>query len=139
MKIVLDTNILISALVFGGKPRTILEFIIIEKKLTGIISKAAFDELLGVLRVKFKYSPSQLFKIEKLIEENFIIINPPNIPKIIKEDDFDNQFLAMVDETTIDYIISGDNHLLKIKIYKDVPIIPPHYFVDKILSHPDVE
>ena len=132
MKVVLDTNVLISALVFGGKPRTILELIVVEKKIIGIISKSALDELLGVLKVKFEYSQNQLIKIEKLIEENFIIISPQNIPKIIKEDYFDNQFLAIVDETTIDYLISGDNHLLKIKIYKSVPIIPPHFFIDKI-------
>jgi len=94
MKVVLDTNVLISAFVIGGKPRTILELIIIEKKLTGIISKAAFDELLGVLKVKFEYSQNQLIKIEKLIEENFIIINPQNIPKIIKEDYFVDKILS---------------------------------------------
>lgn len=133
MRVVLDTNVIISAIVFGGKPRTIFELIIVEKKLTGIISKILLNELLGVLREKFKYSDLQLSKAEKLIEENFIITHPQNIPKIIKEDRFDNQILAIVDETLTDYIISGDNHLLKIKIYKNVPIIPPHHFVDKIL------
>jgi len=98
MKVVLDTNVIISAIVFGGKPRIILELIIIEKKLTGVISKAAFDELLGVLEVKFKYSRNQLIRIEKLIEENFIITHPQNIPKIIKEDHFDNQILAIANE-----------------------------------------
>ena len=133
MKIVLDTNVLISGIVFGGKPRAILELIVVEKKITGIISRAVFSELLGVLKVKFKYSQNQLIKIEKLISENFIIIHPQNIPKIIKEDDFDNQILAIAEEVPIDYIISGDNHLLQVKVHKDVPIIPPHYFVDKIL------
>ena len=55
MRIVLDTNVLISALIFGGKPRTILELIVVEKKITGIISRRILDELLGVLKVKFKY------------------------------------------------------------------------------------
>ena len=134
MKVVLDTNVIISAIVFGGKPRTILELIITEKKLTGIISKSASDELLGVLKVKFKYSYNQLIKIEKLIEENFVITHPQNIPKIIKEDSFDNQILAIIDETPVDYIISGDKHLLKVKTFKNVLIITPHYFVDKILN-----
>ena len=135
MRIVLDTNVLISAFVFGGKPRTILELMMVEKKITGVISKSAIAELLGVLKMKFKYSQYQLLKIEKLIEENFIITDPQSIPKVIKEDNFDNQFLAIAHETKIDYIISGDNHLLKIKAYKKVPIIPPHDFVDKILNY----
>ena len=132
MKVVLDTNVIISAIIFGGKPRTIFELIIVDKKLTGIISKSVFDELLCVLKVKFKYSRSQLIRIEKLIEGSFIITHPQNIPKIIKEDRFDNQILAIIDETTIDYIISGDNHLLKIKTYKNVPIVPPHSFMRRI-------
>ena len=132
MKIALDTNVLISALVFGGKPRTIFELIVIDKIIIGVISKALLDELLGVLKIKFKYSQNQLSKIEKLIEENFIITSPPKIPKIIKEDFFDNQVLAVADSYSVNYIISGDNHLLDIRAYKNVPIIPPHFFIDKI-------
>lgn len=132
MKVVLDTNVLVSAIVFGGKPRVILELIVVEKKLTGVISKMALNELLDVLKVKFKYSRDHLIKIEDLIEENFVVTNPRNIPKIIKEDDFDNQFLAILNETEVNYIISGDNHLLKVQKYKGVLIITPHYFVDKI-------
>ena len=135
MKVILDTNILISALIFGGKPRNILELIIVEKKITGIISRAVIDELLGVLEMKFKYSHNQLIKVEKLIEENFVMVYPQKIPNIIKNDNFDNQVLAIANELKIDYIISGDNHLLKIKAYKKVPIIPPHDFVDKILNY----
>lgn len=134
MKVVLDTNILISAFVFGGKPREILELIIIKKKIIGVTSKFALNELLGVLEVKFKYSESELDKIEKLIEENFTITNPQKIPEIIKKDIFDNQFLAILNVSKIDYIISGDAHLLKIKIYKNVPIVTVSYFTDKILS-----
>jgi len=134
MKVVLDTNVIISAIVFGGKPRIIFELIIVEKNLTGVISRSIIDELLGVLKVKFKYSHIQLIKIEKLIEENFIITHPQNIPKIIKEDSFDNQILAIADETPIDYIISGDNHLLNIKTYKNILIVTPHYFVNKIID-----
>lgn len=134
MKVVLDTNILISAIVFGGKPRVILELIVLHKKINGVTSKFALNELLGILEVRFKYSQGQLDKIETLIERNFTIVNPQNIPKIIKEDNFDNQFLAIGDETKIDYIISGDNHLLKIKTYNMTQIVTPHYFVDKILK-----
>ena len=134
MKVVLDTNILISAIIFGGKPRIILELIVVGKKLAGVTSRPALDELLGVFKVKFHYSEEQLAKIEKLVEENFVMTFPQNIPKLIKEDDFDNQFLAITDEVKVDYIISGDNHLLKVKHYKSVPIVTPDYFVDNIAS-----
>ena len=134
MKVILDTNVLISALVFGGKPRAIFELIVIDKTIVGVISKAILNELLGVLEKKFKYSNFHLGKIETLIKENFIIVSPKNIPDIIKEDRFDNQILAIVNEYIINYIISGDNHLLRIKIFKGIPVISPHNFVNKIFS-----
>ncbi len=133
MKIVLDTNVLISALIFGGKPRTIFEFIVVDKVLIGVISKALLDEFIGVLRKKFEYSDIQIAKVENLILENFRIISQDRIPNIVKDDPFDNQILAIVSKHPIDYIISGDNHLLKIKVYHKVPIITPHFFIDKIL------
>ena len=81
MKVILDTNVLISALVFGGKPRAIFELIVIDKKIVGVISKAILNELLGVLEKKFKYSNFHLGKIETLIKENFIIVSPKNIQR----------------------------------------------------------
>lgn len=134
MNLVLDTNIIISAIVFGGKPRIVFELIVVNKMARGITSQALLDELIGVLKEKFKYSKNELVKIEKLVEENFVIINPKTVPNIIKKDPFDNQVLALADEAKVDYIISGDNHLLKTRHYKNIPIITPHYFVDKILK-----
>lgn len=95
MKVVLDTNILISAFVFGGKPRMIFELIAVEKTIAGITSVALFSELLGVLKDKFDYSQKELDKIQKIISENFTIANPQEIPVIIKNDPFDNQILAI--------------------------------------------
>lgn len=134
MNLVLDTNVLISALIFGGKPRVVFELIIIEKIANGISSRFLIDELLGILKNKFNYSENELDKIEELIAENFVITDPKTIPKIIKDDPCDNQILAITDELIVNFIISGDNHLLKIKYYKGIPIITPHYFLDKILN-----
>ena len=129
MKVVLDTNILISALVFGGKPRAILEMILFGKKVIGITSLKLTHELLGVLRDKFVYSQTELSKIEKLIKHNFVIVDPKFVPNIIKEDPFDNNVLAIVHEMKINFIISGDNHLLNVKHYKNIPIVTPHGFL----------
>lgn len=134
MKLVLDTNILISAIIFGGKPRIIFELILLEKTVTGFTSPALIQELLGVLCKKFKYSEKELAKIKKLIRNNFIVLEPKIIPEIIKADPFDNQVLAAAEIAKVDYIISGDNHLLKLRYYRHIPITTPHYFVDKILK-----
>lgn len=134
MILVLDTNILISAIVFGGKPRTIFKSITIDKLAVGVTSKILLTELIDVLKTKFGYSPKELIKIKKIISKNFLIIEPKNIPKIISEDPFDNQVLAIANSASVDFIISGDNHLLKIKKYEKTPIITPHRFLDKIFT-----
>lgn len=133
MKLVLDTNVLISAIIFGGKPRIIFELIIIEKIATIYTSPALIQELLGVLKDKFKYSNKELTKIKKLINDNFIVIKPKNIPNIIEADSFDNQILALAKFASADLIISGDNHLLQLKEYKNISIITPHFFIDRII------
>ena len=134
MKIVLDTNILISAIVFDGKPEIILKLIIQRKSITAITSNILMNELLGVLKKKFKYSKFELNRIRKLIRDNFLIIKPDIIPKIIKNDPFDNQVLAVAIKSSADFIISGDNHLLKLKRYKNILITTPHNFLRKILQ-----
>lgn len=131
MKVVLDTNILISSFVFGGKPRIIFELIAVNKTISGITSVALLSELLGILKNKFDYSRKELAKIQEIISENFTIVNPQKIPTTIKNDPFDNRVLAIADLKPVDYILSGDNHLLKLRHYKNIPIITPHKFLDK--------
>lgn len=128
MKVVLDTNIIISAIVFGGKPRIIFELIIIEKILQGVTSKFLLNELLRILESKFKFSQSRIIYVRGLIEENFVILDPKDIPNIIQDDPEDNHVLAL--QSKVDYIISGDNHLLKIKNYKNTPIVNPEEFFE---------
>lgn len=136
MKLVLDSNVLISAIIFGGKPRIIFELIVIEKAAEGITSEALMKEMLNVLKSKFKYSKEELIKVEKLVKENFKVLNPKEIPHLIKDDPSDNQVLAIVDKAKIDLIVSGDRHLLNIKQYRNVPIVTPRDFVEKILKLP---
>lgn len=134
MKVVLDSNIIISALVFGGKPREIFGLIVKDKILIGVASLFLIEEILGVLSKKFDYSSLELKKVEKLIKKHFKLVTPRKIPKIIKSDIADNQILAIASVGEVDYIISGDNHLLKLKKYQNIPIIPPHRFLSSKLA-----
>jgi hypothetical protein len=133
MKIILDTNILISAFVFGGKPEQILE-LIISKNLTAITSNILLREFLNVLKLKFHYSQRKLKLAEVYIRKYFIIINPKKVPLVIKNDPFDNNVLAVADIGKANFIISGDNHLLKLRKYKKIPIIAPHIFLSEFLK-----
>lgn len=132
MKLVLDTNILVSALAFGGKPRTIFEIVITRKDISVFTSKFLVSELLGVLEKKFDYDLDFLQKIELIIRRNFKIIAPDKIPDIIKTDLTDNQVLAVAEKGQVDFIITGDNHLLSLGNFKNTEIITPHHFLARL-------
>ena len=51
---------------------------------------------------------------------------PKKIPDIIKQDPFDNIFLALAVQNNVHLIISGDDHLLAKKKYKNIQIVTPN-------------
>lgn len=135
LKIVLDTNILISALVFGGKPRTIYKSIILNRAFGAYSSESALNELLRVLEQKFRYSDVKLGQVERNIRENFKIIYVEKVPEIIKDDQPDNEFLAIAESAGASFIISGDKHLLNLKKYQNIQIITPAKFLKGEILH----
>lgn len=57
------------------------------------------------------------------------IVYPQRIPEMIEEDPDDNQILACASEGKANFIVSGDKHLLDLKDYCDIKIIPPREFI----------
>lgn len=133
MKVVLDTNVLISAIVFGGNPRKILEAILNgEPKL--FFSENILDELKGVLqRPKFGFQAEVIQAI--LSELNAIghLIKPLSHVREIQEDADDNRILECAIEVSANYIISGDTHLLSLKKYRNIRVVSPAEYL-KIIS-----
>lgn len=121
IKLVLDSNVLISAIVFGGKPRKILNFII-EGRLALCLSKAIIDEVLEILGKKFKYTQRMLFAIEHELMSASFITEPDIEIHYITEDEDDNRILECAVSAECDYIVSGDSHLLSIGKYKSIEI-----------------
>ena len=131
LKVVLDTNILISAIVFGGKPRDILERII-SGKLEFAVSKEILNEVEGVLSgKKFKYPSHVIYEIRNAIEELGEIVVPEKRINRIKKDPDDNRILECALAVNADFIISGDNHLLEFKVFKGIQILSPADFLEK--------
>lgn len=113
MRIVLDTNTIISAIGWKGKERSILDMCL-NGKHELIESPQLMSELYTVLqRPKFSFIP--IDKKEKLIT-TLISISEMVIPNekviIIKDDPMDNIVLECALAGRAEYIISGDNHLL---------------------------
>src|SRR3990170_5938990 len=108
MSVVFDTNVLISALMFGGNPRRILELVIHgEPKL--VLSEPLLDELKGLLqRPKFGFPPAAIQAILSDLTAIGHIVRPSISINQIIEDPQDNRILECAVEGDADYIISGD-------------------------------
>lgn len=129
IKIVLDTNVLISAIVFGGKPRDILEKAI-KGQIQLVLSEELIGELSGVLEGrKFKY-PSEIMKlIITELEAIAEVVKPEKKLKVIKKDPEDNRVLECAQKSKADFIVSGDVHLLEFEEFMGTKILTPEAFL----------
>lgn len=127
VSVVVDTNILISALLFGGKPREVLQ-IVINRDIRGIISSALLSELLDVLAKKFLFPKHKLFLVERKMTKAFALVYPAE-HIVILADYADNRVLEAARAGQCQYIITGDKGLLKLGSYKTISIMTPEQFL----------
>ena len=138
MKIVLDTNIFISAFLWQ---KTVKEIFILAKEdeVQICVTKEILDEFCRVLKhPKFLFRLKLINKTpEGIITEFLEIVKfyPQKIFKttIIKEDPSDDKFLSCATISNASFIISGDKHLLQLKNFRGIPIISARNFL-KILE-----
>ena len=128
VKAVLDTNVLISAFIFGGNSRTILEHVI-RGNIRLAISDPLLDEIKRVLsRPKFNYPPEiiQLIINELLLLCDFVV--PRKEIANIQSDPEDNRVLECAIESDADFIVTGDSHLLQLESHERIEIVNPSQF-----------
>jgi len=137
LKLVLDTNVIISAINFDVKPELIVR-LITSKRAKGYISRFIIAEVCSTLRNKFKFSPEKIDRAENILLNNFVLIEPEIIINIIKNCSADNKILACALAAKADYLISGDKkHILLLKKIKNIPILSPEQFL-RLLAYKDV-
>jgi len=127
VKVLLDTNILISALGFGGKPREIFK-LVLDKKIKAISSYVLLAEFGDVISKKFPKLAGDLNRIQKQFRKNMKIVKPSHSAHVLK-DEPDNRVLEAALEGNCDYIVTGDSDLLNLKIYKNIIILRPNDFL----------
>lgn len=122
MRVVFDTNVLVSALVFpGGRGEQALQRII-EERDELIMSKAILDELLGVLARKFARDADDLAHVAVFLGELATTVRPARRLRVLK-DAPDNRILECAVAGRADAIVTGDLALLALKHYSGVRIL----------------
>ena len=129
-RIILDTNILISAFGWKGNPRIIFDRVI-AGEFELILSYKQLNELLRVLNYpKFKFTDEQKDRFLSILLEVTTLVKTKSEVDVIKEDASDNIMLEPANEMKIDYIVSGNDHLLNVKEFKGAKIVTAKEFLD---------
>ena len=132
IRVVLDTNVILSAIIFGGKPRTILENVI-RGNIRLCISEAILNELKRVLnRPKFHYPVEIIRLIMSELTSIGELIDPTARISIIRTDPEDNRILECAVEAGVDYIVTEDLHLLELGKYENIRIVTPAQLCDEL-------
>jgi putative PIN family toxin of toxin-antitoxin system len=122
VRVVIDTNVLVSAFIVGGKPRRLVLKLLEEH--TVILSRQMLAELADVLaRDKFIVKTSQVDRFLTSLMRKSKIVTPSSRFKVISEDPDDDVVLNTAYNGKADYIITGDKHLLALKEFKRIKIV----------------
>lgn len=136
MRVIIDTNVLMSAIFFGGIPGRLLSSWT-SGRFTLVLSPEILDEYRRVGLELVKRHPSvgeSLEPILTLISMNAVFIGAPPLDEPVCEDVDDDKFLACALASGTEVIISGDKHLLQVAGWRSLKIMTPRQFHEKHLK-----
>ena len=136
MRIVLDTNVLMSAIFFGGVP-----FKILQAWRNGKVQLAVCPEILTeyrevALRLKQRYDGVDALPLLDLIAIHSCLVQAVPLPEPVCDDPDDAIFFACALAAKARIIVSGDRHLLDLGEYQGVPIVSAREFLERLQSAP---
>jgi len=125
MKIVVDTNFLISATQWDySVSHKLLENLILNNAEI-FTTKEILEEFAEVLKRDFLYNGEDTQNILEKVFQFVILVTPNEKVEIVKEDPDDNKIIECALESKAEYILSYDQHLLNLKEFQGIKIIKP--------------
>ncbi|MFW6207031.1 MAG: putative toxin-antitoxin system toxin component, PIN family [Gemmatimonadota bacterium] len=121
--VVLDTNVLVSALGWDGPERRVYR-LVTRGSLRLLLSRALLEELERVLHYpKFQLEVGEIRSFVDGVRAAATMLVPRRRLRIITDDPSDNEVLECALEGTADWIVSGDHHLLDLESFHHIPIV----------------
>jgi len=134
VKVVLDTNVLISGIYFGGLPGKILEAWG-ARRFQLLVSTEILQEYLNVAeRLADRYAGVEYESILGLIIQNAELVQPSDLPEPVSTDPDDDKFLACALAGGSTTIVSGDSDLINVSGYCGIKVLTPKAFVSERLD-----
>lgn len=128
-RIVIDTNVYISAIFWGGKPREVLE-LGRNGRISIFTSSEIQAEIEMKLKTKFRIEENEVAQILLDYAMFTMPIKPLHRIAIIEADPDDDKFMECALAARAGYIVSGDKHLLNLKNYQGIQIKKPAEFLE---------
>ena len=136
MRCVLDTNVLMSGIFFGGVPGRVLD-----AWTSGRIELILSPEILAEYRTvgeelskRYPERGEALAPILTLLALNATIVAAPPLPYAVSADPDDDKFLATARALSGTVVVSGDRHLLAVDGWDGVEVLSPRAFVTRHLA-----
>ena len=136
MRAVLDTNVLISSVISTGVPHEIVikgfkgeyEIVVSTETLT------EFRKTLLKYPDRFHLNEVEVQKEVETVRYFAEFVDPDESVDAVDDDPDDDKFLEAAIAGNVDYIVSGDNHLLDLHEFRGIPIINPRTFSERLMD-----
>jgi len=131
MRVVLDTNVLLSALAFpGSKPDQVLQRVR-RGEVALVLSAFILAELERILRDKFRFTTRQTDERVAVIRRMATLVEPTERIALVVAKDDDNRILECAVAARADYLVTGDKeHLLPLRSIGATQIVTPAAFLE---------
>lgn len=136
LSVVLDTNVLLSGIFFGGVPGRLLTAWQ-DERLAIVLSPAIlaeYHEVGAELAARYTGLAAPLDSILSLLAQTATIVEAPALPERVSADPDDDKFLACALAARTPLIVSGDKHLLRVSGWSMITVITPRQCVDRYLA-----
>ena len=132
MRVVLDTNVIVSGLNFPGNERRVLE-LAITGQFELCLSLFILEEAAGVLGRKFNWTEEDSSGVLRDIAAIATIVEPQRLPEVIASGHADNRILECAAAVSADYLVTGDRrHLLPLGEYEGARILNARSFLSAL-------
>jgi putative PIN family toxin of toxin-antitoxin system len=121
VRVVLDTNVLVSALHFGGRPRRLLDDVLRGDHAL-IIGPAILGELEAVLVETCGWASDRAAAVRAELDAIAEVVTPSEVPRVCRDPD-DDQILAIAVSGAADALVTGDADLLAVGMHRGVSIV----------------
>ena len=135
MRVVLDSNIYVSALTLPGGSADAAIGALLEGRYTALLSEPILGEVLGVLGRKFSREVEELARVALFLSDLTEHVNPHSRIGVL-EDEPDNRILECAVTGRADLIVTGDRAMLDLGTFRDIDIVSLRASLGRLQAQP---